>query len=215
MLRSVRMPAVALSLLFAAPAFSETLLDPMVRYTTDFDGYRHELRVTTDTTRLETPEGIFRVTTRLVLQYQCHERGIGHPGEPLQVHAWISRGFADPRAAVSIESATNFANDFLEREPPPFVDTKGFARVTDTATGGYAEGPVVVQRAGQRFSRDSLYEMELASSLVSPGRMLRAAHAGSSLEITVRASDLNVRASVSLTPEEAAPLATLEERCPQ
>ena len=180
-----------------ATALADTVVDPLVRYSTDFDGREHHLSITAKSTRVTTPDQVFRVSTRLVLKYDCHEVAPLHPGRPL-----------------SVESPANFLADFFSLEPPPFVRTEGTLRVTDLGTGGFVETPATVIRSGHGFSRDTVYETEFDPAVLAPDRLLRTLDAGHSVGIELDSPEFGLSAVVALTAEEAAPLATLADRCP-
>ena len=137
-------------------------------------------------TRVTTPDAIFRVSTRVVLTYDCHESAPLHPGRPLRAEAWHYRLPVDARAAVSVESPANFLADFLDLEPPPFVRTAGTLRVTDLGTGGFVETAAVVTRSGHGFSCDTVYRTQFDPAVMAPERLLRAFHAGHAVAIRTR-----------------------------
>lgn len=197
-----------------ATALADTVVDPLVRYSTDFDGREHHLSITAKSTRVTTPDQVFRVSTRLVLKYDCHEVAPLHPGRPLKVDAWHFRLPVEAKAAVSVESPANFLADFFSLEPPPFVRTEGTLRVTDLGTGGFVETPATVIRSGHGFSRDTVYETEFDPAVLAPDRLLRTLDAGHSVGIELDSPEFGLSAVVALTAEEAAPLATLADRCP-
>ncbi len=204
-----------LTVLFAGVASAETIVNPMVQYSTDFDGRAHYLRITSDSTRVTTPEAVFRVSTRLILEYRCHEAGPIHTGRPLEVTASNFRlPTVDERAAISMESVGNFLADFLGVEAPPFVRTSGTIRLTDLGTGGFVETAATVLREGYGFSRDSTYRTEFDPAAATPERLLRAFSDEHAVRVDIRTPGFELEAVFALTPEEAAPLATLANRCP-
>ena len=209
------MLVLLLALLPAATATAENIVDPMVRYWTDFDGREHHLSITAKSTRVTTPDRVFRVSTRLVVKYDCHEVAPLHPGRPLKVDAWHFRLPVEAKAAVSVESPANFLADFFSLEPPPFVQTDGTLRVTDLGTGGYVEAAATVTRSGHGFSRDTVYETRFDSAVLAPERLLRAFNAGHSVGIDLDSPEFALSAVLSLTAEQATPLATVASRCPQ
>ena len=105
---------VLLALLPAVMASAENVVDPLVRYSTDYDGREHHLRITASSTRVTTPDDTFRVSTRMVLQYDCHEVAPLHPGRSLQAEAWHFRLPADAKAAVSVESPAQLSRRLLQ-----------------------------------------------------------------------------------------------------
>lgn len=209
------MLVLLLALLPAATATAENIVDPMVRYWTDFDGREHHLSITAKSTRVTTPDRVFRVSTRLVLKYDCHEVAPLHPGRLLRVDAWHFRLPVEAKAAVSVESPANFLADFFNLEPPPFVRTDGTLRVTDLGTGGFVETVATVIRSGHGFSRDTVYETQFDSAVLAPERLLRTFDAGHSVGIALDSPEFALSAVLSLTAEQAAPLATIAARCPQ
>lgn len=204
-----------LALLPAAMASAGNVVDPLVHYSTDYDGREHHLRITASSTRVTTPDETFRVSTRMVLQYDCHEVAPLHPGRALQAEAWHFRLPADAKAAVSVESPANFFADFFNLEPPPFVETSGVLRVTDLGTGGFVETAATVIRSGHGFSTDTVYETQFDSGVIAPERLLRAFDAGHSVGIELESPEFSLSAVFSLTADQAAPLATLVNRCPR
>lgn len=204
-----------LALLPAAVASAGNVVDPLVRYSTDYDGRAHSLSITASSTRVTTPDETFRVSTRMVLQYDCHEVAPLHPGKPLQAEAWHFRLPVEAKAAVSVESPANFLADFFNLEPPPFVETSGVLRVTDLGTGGFVETPATVIRSGHGFSTDTVYETQFDSGVIAPERLLRAFDAGHSVGIELESPEFSLSAVFSLTAEQAAPLATVANRCPR
>ena len=209
------MLVLLVALLPAATATAENIIDPLVRYSTDFDGREHHLSITATSTRVTTPDRVFRVSTRLVLKYDCHEAAPLHPGRPLKVDAWHFRLPVEAKAAVSVESPANFLADFFNLEPPPFLRTDGTLRVIDLGTGGFVETAATVIRSGHGFSRDTVYETQFDSAVLAPERLLRAFNAGHAVGIELDSPDFALNAVLSLTAEQAAPLATLGARCPQ
>ena len=209
------MLVLLLALLPTATATAENIVDPMVRYWTDFDGREHHLSITAKSTRVTTPDRVFRVSTRLVLKYDCHEVAPLHPGRLLRVDAWHFRLPVEAKAAVSVESPANFLADFFSLEPPPFLRTDGTLRVTDLGTGGFVETVATVIRSGHGFSRDTVYETQFNSAVLAPERLLRAFDAGHSVGIAIDSPEFALSAVLSLTAEQAAPLATIAARCPQ
>ncbi len=215
MLRTVLLISVLIvGFLPAASTSAEDIINPLVRYSSDFDGRRHSLGITADSTRITIHGEIFRVSARLVLNYFCHETGIGHPGIPLRVHAWHHRLHVEPPAAISMESAANFTADFLDLEPPPFVISNGAVRVTDLGTDGFVETPAAISRAGSAFTRDTVYKILFDPAVASPERLLRTFNAGNSVKIEVTSTDYSVSAVFSLNADEAALLTTIGSRCP-
>lgn len=215
MLRTVLMiPVLIVGLLPAASVLAADIINPMVRYSTDYDGRRHCLGITADSTRITIHGEVFRVSARLVLDYFCHEKGIGHPGIPLQIHAWHHRLHVEAPAAISLESPVNFTADFLDLEPPPFITTNGTVRVTDLGTGGFVETPAAISRAGSAFARDTVYKIRFDPAVASPSRLLRTFNAGDAVRVDVTSTDYSVSATFSLTPDEADLLATVGSRCP-
>ena len=204
-----------LALLPAAAATAETIIDPNVRYSTDFDGREHHLSITAQSTRVTTPDAIFRVSTRLVIKYDCHEIAPLHPGRPLRAETWHYRLPVDARAAVSAESPVNFLADFLGLEPPPFVRTTGTLRVTDLGTGGFVETAATVMRSGHGFLCDTVYQTQFDPAVVTPERLLRAFNSGHAVGIELDSPEFSLSAELAPTAEQAAALATLAARCPR
>ncbi len=217
MFLSFRMiPLILLIMLPASMAGSETSVDPMVLYSDDFDGREHYLRITSSSTRVTTPESVFRVSTRLMLEYDCHESAPLGSGRPLRVTASHIRLPVETRAAISVESFGHFLADLFGREPGPFVSAVGTVRRTNLGTGAFVESGAAVVRDGYDFARDTKYKMTFDDpSLAAPEQLLSAFAEGHAVRIDVRTPEFDLEAVFSLPPEQAAPLATLANRCPR